>query len=211
MSLPPTLILSSTSSFILTYNDKGSHADMDGSFYRPQTTNFICGDYCQGNYNPPVGQVLTLQVENEDPANPLLKAPTGYSMVWDDKHSHADMDGSVWFAQPPEGYVSVGYVSQNGYDTPNITNMRCVRNDLVTAASIGALIWSDKGSGASMDVSIYSIIPPPSIDAPFGLFYAQPNYNPPVGSVFAVKGSSGGAAQLDLQTAMGPVRIIRNF
>jgi hypothetical protein len=208
MGLPPTLIMSSTSNFTKIWTDKGSGADQDGAFYRPQTQYFIVGDYCQGNYDPPVGQVITLQVENDDPNNPLLKAPQGFSQVYNDKGSGSDKDGSIWFPVAPDGYTTIGYVSQGGYSTPSIPNLMCVRTDLVVRASIGNEIWSDKGSHGDEDVAVYAIVPPPSIDAPFGMFYAQSNYNQPTGEVFAVNGTVGGGT---LTTPHGDVRIVRKF
>lgn len=180
MSGPPILTFGTVNQFQLMYSDKGSGADLDGCFYRgivSGDTTFLLGDYAQGNYNPPSGSVLTVSVQNDDPTNPALAAPTGYALIWTDQGSGADMDGSLWMPIAPQGYVALGAVSQTGYNSPYIPNLRCLRFDLVKQGLIGSLIWSDEGSGADLDVSCYATSSP-------GLFYAQGNYNPPVGPVW---------------------------
>jgi hypothetical protein len=186
MAGPPIVNFVSINQFRLLYWDKGSGADMDGAFYRPIAGShvFIFGDYCQGNYNDPTGSVIGVTVQNDDPANPILKKPTGYSLVWSDKGSGADMDGSVWLPIAPTGYVALGAVSQTGYNTPDIPELRCLRFDQVVAGSFGQLIWSDKGSGADMDLSCYEI---PGT----GLFHAQGDYNPAQGPVWRPRQLTG--------------------
>jgi len=178
----PTITFGTTSSYTLMYNDKGSGANLDGAFYRPTATDgfYILGDYAQGNYQPPSFPSITIKVTNDDPTNPVLAPPLTYIQVWNDKGSGADMDGSIWMPVPPSGYVALGAVSQNGYNQPDVPQLRCMRFDLVTAAEFGQLIWNDKGSGANEDVEIYSIV---------GLttFYAQGNYNAPTGPVWIPK------------------------
>jgi hypothetical protein len=180
MSGPPILTFGTVNQFQLMYCDKGSGADMDGSFYRGLVqgdTTFLLGDYAQGNYNAPSGSLLTVSVQNDDPNSPALLPPTGYALIWGDQGSGADMDGSIWMPIAPQGYVALGAVSQTGYNTPYIPNLRCIRFDLVKPGIIGSLIWNDQGSGAHMDVACYATNAP-------GLFYAQGNYNAPTGPVW---------------------------
>lgn len=61
---PVILQFSAVSDFAWVYDDKGSGASMDGAFYRPlpPTGWFVLGDYGQGNYQPPNGTVLVVQV-----------------------------------------------------------------------------------------------------------------------------------------------------
>lgn len=176
---PPIITFGTTSTYTLMYNDQGSGANLDGSFYRPTAPPgfYIFGDYAQGNYQTPALPSLTIQVTNDDPSNPVLMHPIGYAQVWNDKHSGAHMDGSIWMPIPPAGYIALGAVAQTGYNTPDIPQLRCMRFDLVKQGTIGQLIWDDKGSGASEDVEIYGI-------AGVSMFYAQGNYNPPTGPVW---------------------------
>ena len=178
----PVITFGTTSSYTLMYNDKGSGAAMDGAFYRPgaPTGFYILGDYCQGNYNPPAMPSITISVANEDPTNPVLAPPIGYNLIWNDKGSGADMDGSVWMPQAPAGYVALGAVSNTGYNPPYIPQLMCIRFDLVQTGLLGGLIWNDKGSGAHMDVEIYAI-------NGLSTFYAQGNYNQPLGPVWIPK------------------------
>lgn len=156
----PTLLWGLTNNYLLMYDDKGSDADMNGSFYRPQpSSGFILGDYGQGNYNLPIGPTFYIAgVENDDPNSPALVPPFGYQQVYFDAKSGADMNGSFWKPLPPNGYTAIGHVSQNGYAEPAIASYRCVRSDLVTQTAVpGPLIWSDEGSGAIENVSIYAM------------------------------------------------------
>lgn len=173
------LTFGTTMNYALTYNDRGSGANLDGSFYRPTPPPgaFVLGDYAQGNYDAPSRPSTTVMVEGEDPANPALKAPTGFDLIWSDKGSGADMNGSVWMPVAPPGYVALGAVSNTGYNPPAIPGLRCVRVDLVRSGLIGALIWNDEGSGADMDVEIFAV-------SGLSTFFAQGNYNPPLGPVW---------------------------
>lgn len=171
----PTLLVSNTSNYNWLYADNGTGASMDVTIYRPAPTDtsfFIVGDYAQGNYNPPVGTSLTVKAINDDPANPLLKAPIKYNQIWNDHGSGGKYDGSIWHPIAPDGYVALGDVCATGYNEPAIPNYMCIRKDLVTESSAGTLIWNDRGSGAGMDVSIYQLL------GVAGAFVAQGNYNP---------------------------------
>lgn len=157
-SLPPILEFSTTSQFVRVWWDQKSGSHMDGAFYRPvpQSGYFLFGDYGQGNYSAPTGTVTTVRVENDDPDHPALMPPVGFSQVWIDKGSGARDDGSFWAPIPPAGYVACGHVSQGGYDSPNVPELRCLRFDLAKSVVLaGNLIWNDSGSGANDDVSIY--------------------------------------------------------
>ncbi|MEM8930727.1 MAG: Vps62-related protein [Acidobacteriota bacterium] len=167
------------------YWDKGSGADMDGAFWRvnPPSGYYTVGDYCQGNYSSPAGNVVVVTGSDDDELAP----PVDYALVWNDKDSGADEDGSIWIPMAPDGYVALGGVAQRGYDKPDRPDIRCVRADLVERASFGSLIWDDKGSGADDDVSIYAIESPGGTIP--GTFHPQPNYNPGEGDVFVIPSS----------------------
>lgn len=182
----PTLLVSTTSNYNWIYDDKGSGSDMDVSIYRPAPTTdgyFIIGDYAQGDYSSPTGSSLIVMAVNDNPASPLLAAPVRYEQVWNDKKSGGDHDGSVWRPVAPDGYLALGFVANNGYDQPDIPNYRCLRKDLVEDTTAGGLIWNDKGSGASMDVSLYVLT------GVSGSFVAQGNYNPYTGPAYKIANS----------------------
>jgi hypothetical protein len=187
MAVPPRVIVSTTSKYELEYKDEGSGADMDGAFYRPQTTTafYIVGGYAQGNYSTPIGPSYIVMVEDDDPSSPVLKAPVDYDLIWADNGSGADMDGSIWHPRPPDGYVTIGYVAQTGHSKPSISNFRCIRQDIASSGKIGQLIWWDKGSGADNDLASYAILDSKGNNT--GFYYAQPNYNAPQGSVWTLE------------------------
>lgn len=167
------------------YWDKGSGAHMDGSFWRaiPPAGFYLLGDYAQAGYDAPHGTMVVVQDDNSG-GTAALAAPTGFTQVYNDKGSGADEDGAIWWPIAPNGYVAMGAVVTRGYDAPPTDIFRCIRFDLVVPGSIGSLIWNDQGSGAGDDVSTYAITAPGGSSAiALGTFYAQPNYNPPSGSV----------------------------
>jgi hypothetical protein len=183
----PTLHVSNTSIYVWIYNDKGSGAQKDGSFYRPVPSDpeyYILGDYAQGNYSEPSGSSVIVKAINDDPNSPLLKEPIHYNEVWNDKGSGGHYDGSIWYPVAPDGYIAIGFVCNGGYNEPWIPSYRCVRKDLVIDAQPGSLIWSDKGSGTDKDVSVYQIIGVTSA------FVAQGNYDPYTGPCRKLAGSS---------------------
>lgn len=179
----PRLAFSTTSSFTEVWSDKGSGADTDGTFYRtnPPDGFFSIGDYGQSNYKEPSGTVLVIQAIDDDPNNPLLKPPTGFAQIVNDKGSGADQDGSFWYPLPPAGYVSIGSVVQQGYNPPTIQNYRCLRLDQVEKGSNGGLIYADHGSGADEDMSIFRL------DVT-NVIWAQKGYQDPIGPFYQPKG-----------------------
>ena len=162
--LPPSFEFSTVSAFTNVWDDDGSGADMDGSFYRPTVPDgwFFFGDYGQGNYKSPTGTVMVVKVSNDNSEAPALKAPNGWAQVWNDSGSGADEDGSFWAPLPPPGYVAVGHVAMKGHDepkkdTPNINKLMCLRVDLAKQVNLDVLIWDDKGSSADEDVAVWKI------------------------------------------------------
>jgi hypothetical protein len=182
----PSLLTGTTSNYNWLYSDKGSGAHMDVTIYRPSPSDhsyFILGDYAQGNYSSPTGNSLIVKAINDDPLSPLLKNPVGFNEVWNDHGSGGDYDGSIWYPVPPDGYRSLGYVCQSGYNAPSIANYACVRKDYTTETTVGSLIWKDQGSGAKMDVALYQV------NGVSGIFVAQGNYEPFSGTCFKLAGS----------------------
>jgi hypothetical protein len=177
----PSLYVSYTSTYNFIYNDEGSGSDGDVGIWRPAPSDnnyFIVGDYAQGNYGNPIGSSLIVTAVNDDPSNPLLLPPIRYEQVWNDSGSGGDYDGSIWRPVAPDGYVTLGCVATLGYNAPIIPNFRCIRKDMVTDSSVGSLIWSDLGSGADGDVSLWQV------QGVLGVFVTQENYNPYIGPCF---------------------------
>ncbi|XP_066928855.1 uncharacterized protein [Clytia hemisphaerica] len=86
-----------------------------------------------------------------------------YQLIWSDKESKGDKDGSIWRVKNFQtGFCSLGDVAKGSHSRPNVKAL------LVTAKKAGALahpasftkIWTDKGSGADMSVSVWRMNPP---------------------------------------------------
>ncbi len=175
-----------------TWNDKGSGADLDGFFFDPNVpaSYFPIGGY--GSQNRAGRHCVT--VVHDSPNNPksaprLLALPTGWELVWKDKGSGADLDGSMWQPVPPsKEYICIGSVSQIGYTRPTVPHYRCVHKSLVEKVSLTTVIWSDIGSGADKEVTIFKL--------------------PVSGSFVAVQGRRDSVTRFDLRrdTAIGPPR-----
>jgi hypothetical protein len=148
--------------FELAWNDSGSGADRDGSFYRPLAPPgfSVIGYYGQGGYGPPNGVVAV--VKELTPG--ALAAPMGYQAVWTDSGSGSDRDGAFWRPIPPDGYVCLGlvvtgYTFGTGYAQPSLDAIRCVRRELTAPAGSDRSIWDDRGSGADSDVAVWHLVP----------------------------------------------------
>ncbi|WP_158559279.1 Vps62-related protein [Deminuibacter soli] len=184
----PTLLATYTSRYTWIYSDLGSGADMDVTIYRPVAPAgyYIVGDYAQGNFTAPVNNSLIVSVVNQDPAYPVIAAPASWQQVWNDADSGGDYDGAIWRAVAPTGYASLGCVGTLGYDPPVIKNYACIRQDLIANGSVGNLIWSDSGSDATEDISLYLL------NNVQGAFAAQANYDPYRGPAFQLAGGFPG-------------------
>jgi hypothetical protein len=169
------LILCYTNTYQLRYNDKGSGAEQDGAFWHPvPPAGFSAlGSIGVSGYediNATKSQV-SLCVKPASGCESAIKPPTGYTRIWTDKGSGADMDGSCWRPIPPEGYVALGDVFVNGYGQPALTDIVCIKKELAQDAKVGSSIWNDRKSGADEDIATYGIDTPKSyVDAEKGVF-----------------------------------------
>lgn len=158
----PALEIGRSCTFALQYSDKGSGGHLDVSIYDPKLESGYrsIGSYAQGNYDNPNGCITVVKpLEPLPDGKPPLVYPAGYTLIWTDKKSGADMDGSVWHPQPPDNdYVCIGSVAQTGYTEPHIAGYACVHKCLVKAGAISsAPVWTDEGTGAASQVSIYQL------------------------------------------------------
>lgn len=183
----PTLLVSFTGQYRWIYSDAGSGAHQDVTIQRPSPedpTYSIIGDFAYRGYGPPTGAAIVVKAVNDDPRQPILMPPTGFREVWNDHGSGGNHDGSIWYAVPPDGYISIGYVVQGGYSPPSIGNYVCLRRDWVEQTGASGPIWNDEGSGAHKDVGLWGLSGVPNS------FVAQPNYSPWDGAAYRIKGMS---------------------
>ncbi|KAM0258589.1 hypothetical protein ACHAQJ_003760 [Trichoderma viride] len=151
-----------TTSFTAKWNDNGSGATQDGGFWHPKPQGDMrpLGSVgvphhkdINGNY------VAQLFGPGSTSGPPPVASPVGYTLIWTDKKSKADKDGSFWRPIAPNGYMSAGDVVRSEWSpAPSVNDIWCVREDLLKQGSFGSnSIWNDDKSGAQADVSVWEI------------------------------------------------------
>ncbi|WP_298733571.1 Vps62-related protein [uncultured Chitinophaga sp.] len=160
------------------WNDKGSDAVYSVSIYRVPTPEnyFIIGDYAVSGYefDPEIMDII--YAVNEDPDDPVLLPPTGYTMMWSTSGTDSDAEGSIWQPVAPTGYVALGWVGQAGLLEPGLSNYMCVRADFLQVFNgTPAFIWDDRRSGADMSIALYT--PGNAVHTAQLTFTGQPNYD----------------------------------
>ena len=171
---------SSSCDMVLSWDDRGSGADTDGYFFTPATKNQyliggavrnkvkieksndiliseardivkVDGDICITTLSEPGG--------NPKGAPVLLTAPLDWKSIWTDKGSKSKNNGSIWEAIPSDdNYKCLGSIAQSGYETkPDLPNYRCVHISLTEKIIADKTLWSDKGSGANSQVTIFEL------------------------------------------------------
>ena len=159
----------------MAYTDKGSGGDQDVTFYTPIVPPgfSMIGGYAQGNYWNPSDCIIAVKPDNNPQSNQLLKSPADWQQVWTDRNSGAKSNGSIWHpVSPDQDYVCLGSIAVQGYNKPSTTNYSCIHKCLTESVPSTNYIWSDKGTGAGRDVSIYKLHNSNG-------FYAIPGYNRP--------------------------------
>ena len=146
----------------LIWDDGGSGANMDGYFFMPTVskTEYIIGGYVIQKRRSSSSCVLTVSESKNNPEKtpPLLVKPKDWKLIWKDKGSGANRDGSIWQATSPgKNYKCIGSVPQLGYNKPNSPNYRCVHVSLTETLISKAIAWSDKGSGADKKVTMFRL------------------------------------------------------
>lgn len=190
----PWLRVVSTGNMWQRGTDRGSGANRDLSVFAPVVGDGYkwLGHFAQGNYNSqPQGTALIVQPLSSYAVRP----PVGFEAVWTDAGSGKSRDYSLWRPLPPPGYTALGCVMRLGVSNQNppsgdeIAGLVCVHSSLVIPGRFGDIIWTDKGSGASRDVTVLQAKPVDATTAyAAGTFFAvdtynvQPNSTPPAGA-----------------------------
>jgi hypothetical protein len=188
------LMLAFTDKFELSWNDQGSGANKDVSFYQPiapkdfHALGTVAVGKAKSDFNPndrvavlcvkPVSGTVELDDKNVSNGNvskrPALAFPADYENIWSDKKTGSDKDGSCWRPIPPAGYKALGDVVVVNYNKPARTLVVCVREDLTYEGKVGEQIWSDEDSGSqAQDFSTWEIdVFDKFVDQAHGLFGA---------------------------------------
>ncbi|EAP95683.1 phosphatidylinositol-specific phospholipase C domain-containing protein [Vibrio splendidus] len=114
--------------------------------------------------------------------------PLGYNWIWNSRGIREDEHNkiSIWRPIAPKGFVCLGDVVTQGHSiAPSVDLMRCVHEDYVRKSTNIANIWKDYGSGASLDVSLWSGNTPEGTFS-IGSMRANLGYNPPEPNIFNV-------------------------
>ncbi|PIK38388.1 conserved uncharacterized protein [Apostichopus japonicus] len=141
--------------YIRIYDDRYTGSYRDVSIWRPQSLQYgyyPLGDVAVASHQQPT----TSSILARDYSGDALRAPSGFTEVWNDRGSGGTFDVRILRMDPPVGYVCLGHVAVIGYNNlPDRNVYRCVKSDYVTLGRY-ELIWKDVGSGADRDVSLLS-------------------------------------------------------
>ena len=157
------------------YTDKGSGGDQDVTFYDPVVPPdfYMIGGLAQGNYWEPADCIIAVKPDRNPQSKQLLRPPASWQLIWTDRKSGARMNGSIWRpVSADKDYVCLGSIAKQGYGNPDVPNYACVHRCLVESIPAANYIWSDKGTGAERDVSIYKLHNSNG-------FYAKSGHSPP--------------------------------
>lgn len=163
-------------SFEIAWKDQGSGGSMDGAFYNPNVPLGFhsIGSYGQSNYAPPSGTIVVVKAIEEG----AIQNPIRFELVYNDRNSGSAMDGSFWLPIPPDGYTAMGILCVSGYNEPPTSSVVCLRNDLVSPADVGTLIWNDHRTASNMDGSFWHIRPTVGTSIQTGAFAGANGYDP---------------------------------
>ena len=107
------------------------------------------------------GMIVKELVDNQE----VFKDPKGFEQIWTDEGSRRSQSFSAWRIIPPEGYEALGALLRFGKDNYNepsgeeIKGLVCVKKEFTVEAKEGGTLWSDAGSGASKDITLWKLIP----------------------------------------------------
>lgn len=91
-----------------------------------------------------------------------------YTLAYEDKGSGGDQDVTFYTPQAPTGYYLIGGYAQGDYNKPSAcvlavkpsTASNAKANELLVPPAKWQLVWTDKGSGALKDGSVWHPVPP---------------------------------------------------
>uniref|UniRef100_A0A803KPV1 Uncharacterized protein n=1 Tax=Chenopodium quinoa TaxID=63459 RepID=A0A803KPV1_CHEQI len=144
-----------------TYN--GGPDDGGATFFEPiglPEGFYLLGYYAQPNNRPLYGRVLVGK-DTSNPANPTLKWPVDYALVWSSKSQDVkeDTPGYIWAPIPKDGYQAVGLVVTSTPEKPPLEKVRCVRSDFTTLCEPDDWVWGKTGGVDSDEFNIFESRP----------------------------------------------------
>ena len=177
------------------YTDSGTGATIGITVYGPKLSDIPDGYYMVGMSAVPGthahGNKQMLFLVNPEFDSSAITNPISFNLIWNDKGSGGDMEGSFWSVQCPAPYFALGDVAVGSHSEPSEElkkKFACIRYDYLFTAEIGSLIWNDQGSGADSHVSVWETenIPNSSGQGLVGFFKANDDYSKPSVQVFGL-------------------------
>jgi outer membrane protein assembly factor BamD (BamD/ComL family) len=173
-----------TTSYSPIWNDSGSGANANVSFWRPNITSgwSRVGHHISSGYAAPQASTMIVRPRTSG----AIADPVDFSLIWTDAGSGANQQGSVWRPICRTGYQSLGDVTNGTHSKPNTTEMVCVHESALVRATPGNTIWNDAGSGATQDFGSWEIVPAAG-DLSRGLFFGASSHSRPQPTIWAVR------------------------
>jgi len=144
--------------------DHGSGAKMDLSTWKPEVGAdwYYLGPVAVSGYSLPATQ--TVVVKEIVPG--ALGKIDHWNYVWNDAGSGKNSDYSLWqgVATNPQDYRVLGDFfrgpasNQNAPDVNEAANIRAVYRDCLQPGKVGSQVWTDHGTGADRDGSVWQIV-----------------------------------------------------
>ncbi|KAK0639396.1 hypothetical protein B0T16DRAFT_383021 [Cercophora newfieldiana] len=193
------LVATLTSEFDWSWNDEGSGASSDGTFWlaKSQGNKSLrpLGSLAVNHHNGINNEMAMLLLGDSfaNRAKPPVANPIDYKPLWNDAGTGSKHDGSFWRPVAPPGFTACGDVCWPGRGKPPLDIIWCLRNDLTNDGGYkSAQTWDDTDSGASNDASFWDVIPTTQsssselIPTFAGTFRFSTNYSPPQTSLAKV-------------------------
>lgn len=183
MDIGDGLLISYTNEYQIRWDDSGADGGADVSLHHP-ITDKLDGWYPLGSdlrltNTPPWGPACNIPsagcskgppmiMVKDSLDNGVLAEPDGYTWIWNDADNGAESRfGSVWRPDCPEGYEALGFVASGnlggpsgGWSAPPLDAVRCVAEDFVIPAEIGARFYTDSGSGGDYNLATFQQVIP---------------------------------------------------
>jgi hypothetical protein len=156
------LLITYTDQFTWIWDDSGSGATDNGSFWAPVPPPGYraLGSLGRSGWNNPstlVAMVCVKAINGSD----ALADPLDYQLAYEDRGTGGDHNVSVWKPVPPQGYAALGMVARTDYgNKPALSNIACVKKTLLTPGLCGSWFWDDSNSGGSQNFGGWYVAPP---------------------------------------------------
>jgi hypothetical protein len=156
------LLITYTDQFTWIWDDSGSGASDDGSFWAPvPPVGYKClGSLGRSGWSDPSNSAAMACVKAINGSDALAD-PIDYQLAYEDHGTGGNHDVSVWKPIAPEGYAALGMVARTGYgNKPDLTDITCVKKTLLTPGVAGAWFWDDSSSGGSQNFGGWYVMTP---------------------------------------------------